>query len=499
MKHLSLIALAPLFAAACAAPTEANDDAESAESAHTAAAAPLMRSAHMLVALEGGGAVEVDARTGAIEHSYATGSNAFGAAYDPIMLNRGYVTDKTAGTLSMIDVDSDRVVRTIPVGNGAQQPALDTISRSALYVPLSDEGKVVEVPTYGSQESEPQYFKVERTLDLGATSKPHIASMSPPDAGYDRTLWVTVQGPDPRVTAIKIAWDERDADHFTVKKDLRNGKTPRVVRAVSGGAYVTFMDSTSLWFASDAGSLKEVYSDVSGPASEPAKQIEGVSAAKNRVAITHEGRKALVVLTNDAKSCEIGLGAKPYWVSLDPGAKVAYVSLPDIGEVQAFDVAGCKQTPLFTADVGGKPKRLDLTRSWNDLTLYDWEEVLSCDGGKAIVRVNPNERRELAIEIRHEGAVGWLGGAPLPRGISFAPDKKSMRAIGGNRTGVFDHATFTSLTSTDEAGTQLHAFRDAGGLKVQANTFSIGSGPNGWEPVNIREARNWWFPNCQVK
>jgi hypothetical protein len=50
-------------------------------SLNAALASPLVESKKLLVAIEGGGAVEVCPRTGAIVANFATGPNAFGATY----------------------------------------------------------------------------------------------------------------------------------------------------------------------------------------------------------------------------------------------------------------------------------------------------------------------------------------------------------------------------------------------------------------------------------
>jgi hypothetical protein len=106
--------------------------------------------------------------------------------------------------------------------------------------------------------------------------------------------------------------------------------------------------------------------DVNGPFSEARKQIEGVatSADGKRVAITHEGRKAMVTLVAGAageltKSCDFSpLANVPYWVTLDSAEKVAFVSIPGNSTVEAYDISQCTQKPLWTAQVGGKPKRM---------------------------------------------------------------------------------------------------------------------------------------------
>ena len=306
----------------------------------------------LLVAIEDGGAATVDAKTGTARKQFATGPNAFGAMYSRDG-KRAFVTDKTAGTLSEIDAATGAIVSTIQVGATPQQPAITTSGR--IYIPLAGAAGIGVVEA-GTTKGAP--MTLVRTIPAGAGSKPHIVSLSPDG----KTLYVTVQGADPRVMAIEVTASGEGAI-----KDYRYDLVPRVIDAANGRAWFTAHHSTGLHHVDLAsGALSTPYMDVFGAGSDARAQIEGVATTADgkRVALTHEGRKALVVFDVIGNKTERvldvdGLSAKPYWASLDPGGDVAYVSIPGSGIVQAYGIGeGCTGEPLWTAHVGGKVKRM---------------------------------------------------------------------------------------------------------------------------------------------
>jgi DNA-binding beta-propeller fold protein YncE len=319
----------------------------------------------LLVAIEDGGAVTLDPRTGAVLHRSSTGPNAFGAIYSQDG-GRAFVTDKSAGTLSEIDRESGAVLSTISVGNTPQQPALALDGR--MYIPLSGEAAVAVVDASSSSLS------LLRKIQIGTGTKPHIVSLSPDG----KTLWVTVQGIDAKVVSINITATGEDAP-----KEYRYNLVPRVIDADNGNGWFTAHHSTGLHRVKLAdGTVDTPYMDVFGDGSTAEKQIEGVDASADGslLAITHEGRKVAVVLDTNAggrveKSFETQtLSNKPYWVTFDPSNDVIYVSIPGSGTVQAFATTGCSNAPLWTANVGGKPKRMAVTTAGDATPPPDTDE-----------------------------------------------------------------------------------------------------------------------------
>jgi YVTN family beta-propeller protein len=309
----------------------------------------------VLVAIEDGGAATVDAKTGEVRKRFATGPNAFGTLYSRDG-QRAFVTDKNAGTLSEIDRATGAVINSIPVGTTPQQPAITSGGR--IYIPLSTGGGIAVVEAGTARGAA---MTLARTIPAGTGSKPHIVSMSPDG----KTLWVTVQGADPRVMSIELTASGEGAI-----KDYRYDIVPRVVDAANGSAFFTGHHSTGMHRVDLAsGAVSTPYMDEFGAGSEAKKQIEGVasSADGKRVALTHEGRKALVVFemngTKGEKILDVdNLSATPYWTSFDPNLEVAYVSIPGSGTVQAYGLGeGCTQ-PLWTANVGGKVKRMSVRK-----------------------------------------------------------------------------------------------------------------------------------------
>jgi len=302
-----------------------------------------VKSKRLLVALEGGGAVTIDPRTGKVLERHETGSDAFGAAFS-FDGRRAFVTDNQSGTL--VEIGGEKVV----VGRGAHQPAATADGR--LYIPLSGEATIAVV----------QGRSVARRIETGAGTKPHIISISPDG----RWIWATVQGVDPKILAIEITPEgEKPAREF--RYDL----VPRVISATNDGAWFTAHHSTGLHFASLAdGKVTTPFIDENGPHSEPRKQIEGVAASPDgrRIAITHEGRRAMVVFeVSEGKprpvSQAVPLADNPYWVTFDPSLDVAYVSIPAKGLVEAYSLKVAAAKLLWRAEIGGKPKRMAVSET----------------------------------------------------------------------------------------------------------------------------------------
>lgn len=310
--------------------------------AHVQSDDPSIKSRRLLVALESGGAVTLDPRDGRVLVKHATGADAFGAAFS-LDGKRAFVTDKQAGTL--VEIGGDR----LEVGRGAQQPAMASDGR--IYIALSGEEAIVVV----------QGRSVARRIETGKGSKPHIVSLSPDG----RWLWATVQGIDPKVIAIEITPEGEKAP-----REFRHDLVPRVISATNDGAWFTAHHSTGLHFASLAdGKVTTPFLDENGPHSEPRKQIEGVAASPDgrRVALTHEGRRALVILDiAEGKARKVGeagaMADNPYWVTLDPSQDVAFVSIPGKGSVEAYSLTSSPARLLWRAEVGGKAKRMAVSQ-----------------------------------------------------------------------------------------------------------------------------------------
>jgi DNA-binding beta-propeller fold protein YncE len=309
----------------------------------------------ILVAVEDGGAATIDAKSGSVRKRFNTGPNAFGALYSRDGV-RAFVTDKNTGMLSEVDRATGTLISSIQVGTTPQQPAITSGGR--IYIPLSG-GAGIAVVEAGTTRG--ATMSLARTIPAGTGSKPHIVSMSPDQ----KTLWVTVQGLDPRVMSIELTPGGEGAI-----KDYRYDGVPRVIDAANGSAYFTLHHSTGMHRVDLAsGVISTPYMDTFGPASEARKQIEGAATTADGklVALTHEGRKALAVFQmNGAKAERVlevaNLSASPYWTSLDPNGEVAYVSIPGSGTVQAYGIGENCSAPLWTANVGGKVKRMSVRR-----------------------------------------------------------------------------------------------------------------------------------------
>lgn len=305
----------------------------------------------LLVAIEGGGAVQLDSQTGAILNRSLTGSNAFGALYNRDG-SRAFVTDKAAGQLVEIDPITGEILETLEVGKEPHQPALT--SWGLMLIPLNGEGTIAIVDV--SSE-----LTLLDKVSVGNGSKPHIVSLSPDE----QHLYVTVQGMDSRVIAFDVT-----EEGLEMAKEFRDNIVPRVLSATNFGAFFTAHHSTGLHFADlETGSVKTVFMDEFGSSSPAAKQIEGVASSEDGdiVLYTHEGRQTLVSLRVNGDGeydldREFSLAANPYWVTLDPSDETAFVSIPGLGVVEAYDLTSSSSEPLWTTKVGGKPKRMALSQ-----------------------------------------------------------------------------------------------------------------------------------------
>lgn len=309
-------------------------------------AEPLQKTQRVLVALENGGAVLLNAENGKVLQTFKTGPNAFGALFSPCG-KRAFITDKETGNLVEVDPKTGAEISSLKVGINPQQPALHT--DGTMFIPLSGEASVAVVDL--------KTRTVEK-VSTGAGSKPHIVSLSPDQ----KTLWVTVQGMDAKVVAFSV-----EEGKLKLLKEFRYDIFPRVISAMNGTALFTGHHSTGLHLAKLGEDRPTTpYMDTNGNGSEAAKQIEGIATipGKELAAITHEGRKALVLLSGNAlkNACDISpLADKPYWVSLDSAGEVAFVSIPGKALVEAYDVKTCNKKALWSQDVGGKAKRMSLS------------------------------------------------------------------------------------------------------------------------------------------
>jgi hypothetical protein len=302
----------------------------------------------LLVALENGGVVALDPHDGTMLHTYATGPNAFGAAFSEDG-ERAFVTDKDRGTLTEIDPESNEVKTSIAIGNTPQQLA---VAGDRVYVALSGEAAIAVVDVSGAPA-------LLRKIPMGMGTKPHTLSASPDNS----KLWIASQGADPRITSIPLTEDGEGA-----ATDYRYDIVPRVIAASNVGAFFTGHHSTGFHAIGANGKPTTPFVDVPGPFSEARKQIEGAwtNASGSLAAFTHEGKKALTVLRFDAAGSpqivrEIdSLVDVPYWVTLDPSERTAYVSIPGAGQVQAWSLTSCTRKPLWAANVGGKAKRMNV-------------------------------------------------------------------------------------------------------------------------------------------
>jgi len=307
----------------------------------------------LLVALENGGVVALDPRDGKQLHTYATGPNSFGAAFSEDG-TRAFVTDKDQGTLVEIDPNSNVVKSTLSIGTTPQQLA---VAGNRVYVALNGEAAIAVIDVSGTPS-------LVKKIAMGTGTKPHTLSVSPDKS----KLWIASQGFDPRVTSIPLTAQGEGAP-----SDYRYDIIPRVIAASNKSAFFTGHHSTGLHTIGADGKPATPFLDDIGTFSEARKQVEGAwsNADGTLTGLTHEGKKALTVVRFDsAGKPQIVRDIKnlvdvPYWVTVDPGEKVAFVSIPGAGQVQAWSLTGCTRKPLWTASVGGKAKRMNV-KACND-------------------------------------------------------------------------------------------------------------------------------------
>ena len=163
---------------------------------------------------------------------------------------------------------------------------------------------------------------------------------------------------------------------------------------------------------------------------------------------------------------------------------------------------------------GGAPSESSGTQA-SDLT--GWQQTLTCNGGAAMVDVNPSDRRALQLVIRDPRAINYLTGAVGNQLRLNRGNGRELIVGGFTDRGVFSSGDFQWLSSpqADLSGEAV-AYREGAGIRV---VFRRNDGPGGREcvewssdpalanPVCVqwrdnggagsqRELANWYFDRC---
>ena len=294
------------------------------------------------------------------------------------------VTNKTPATATIIDVESGRVLATLPTGNGPHE------------VVISSDGATAVVTDYGAQEAGKTLTvidvpgkKVVRTIDLGEYRRPHGIVFLPGDsmvAVTSETNRAVVTVDVRRGTVMRVAKTDQQGSHMVgVTADGRRGYTGDI-----GSNTVTELDMVS-------GAVLRRFD---------------VPAQPEAINVTADGREVWVGSNATGKVSAIDLATGkvttaaeglswPYRVLFSPD--LATVMLPDYrGNTLRFvDRASKRELGRLTWP-GAGPQGVTLGKDGRHLFVS-----LSAEGRVAIVDVAKRE------------VIGHVGAGETPDGVAW--------------------------------------------------------------------------------
>ena len=275
------------------------------------------------------------------------------------------VTNKTPATATIIDVESGRVLATLPTGNGPHE------------VVISSDGATAVVTDYGAQEAGKTLTvidvpgkKVVRTIDLGEYRRPHGIVFLPGDsmvAVTSETNRAVVTVDVRRGTVVRVAKTDQQGSHMVgVTADGRRGYTGDIgsntvteLDMVSGAVLRRFdvpaqpeainvtADGREVWVGSNATGKVSAIDLATGKVTTAA---EGLSwpyrvlfSPDLATVMLPDYRGNTLRFVDRASKRELGRltwqGAGPQGVMLGAGGRHLFVSLSAEGRVAIVDVA----------------------------------------------------------------------------------------------------------------------------------------------------------------
>jgi YVTN family beta-propeller protein len=308
------------------------------------------------------------------------------------------VSNMNDNTATMIDAGTNRVLATLPTGEGPHEVAASHDGRWAIISNYGVRGKpgstltVIDIPGR----------TVARTIDLHEYQRPHGSRFLPGDT----TLAVTSE-----VSKAVLIIDFRTGN--VLRTIPTNGRASHMLgvsekgdRAVTSNIADAAISVLSLVAPADPVVIK-VATQPEGIAIAPDGNSAWVGSNRDSVVLVVDTRRAVVVDTLR------GFGL-PYRLAISPDGRRAVITDPAKGNVRVFDVASRKErrtidiprdSLLATAEVPGSPSPEGVT--------------ISPDSRWAFVTLQ-GRNRVVAIDLESGAIVGWAPTGNWSDGIAYS-------------------------------------------------------------------------------
>jgi YVTN family beta-propeller protein len=308
------------------------------------------------------------------------------------------VSNMNDNTATVIDVATDRVLATLPTGEGPHEVATSHNGRWAIVSNYGVRGKpgstltVIDIPA----------LKVARTIDLHDYQRPHGAKFLPGDT----TLAVTSE-----VSKAVLIVDFRTG--AVLRTIPTNGRASHMLGVSDNGERPVTSN-----IADGAISVLSLGAPASAVVIKVATQPEGIAIAPDGNSAWVGSNRDSVVLVVDTRNAVIldtlrGFGL-PYRLAISPDGRRAVITDPMKANVRAFDVASRtelrsiaipRDSLVSTAEVPGSPSPEGVT--------------ISPDSRWAFVTLQGRDR-VVTIDLESGAIVGWAPTGTWSDGIAYS-------------------------------------------------------------------------------
>jgi YVTN family beta-propeller protein len=309
------------------------------------------------------------------------------------------VSNMNDNTASVIDAATDRVLATLPTGEGPHEVAASHDGRWAIvsnYGVRGKPGNTITVIDVGART-------VARTIDLHDFQRPHGSKFLPGD-----TLFAVTS----EVSKAVLLVDFRTG--AVVRTIPTNGRTSHMLGVSARGdrAVTSNIADGAISVLSLVGPSEPVVIKVAG-------QPEGIAIAPDgNAAWVGSNRDSVVLVVDTRKGIVIdtlhGFGL-PYRLAVSPDGKRVVITDPAKAEVRVFDAASRREQSVIsiprdslvaTAEVAGSPSPEGVT--------------ISPDSRWAFVTLQ-GRNRVVTINLDRKAIVGWAPTGTWSDGIAFSP------------------------------------------------------------------------------
>lgn len=313
------------------------------------------------------------------------------------------VLNKAEATASLIDLDSGRVVATLPTGQGPHEAA------------ASPDGRLVLAANYGTSQApgstltviDVQAARVVKTIDLGGYRRPHgvrwLADGRRAVVTSEASRALLIVDVDAGKVEGLVATDE-DVSHMVVV-------TPDGARAFVaniGSGTVTAVDLPA----------RKVLAQIA-----TGKGAEGIDVTPDGREVWVTNREADTVSVIDSSSLKIlaTLESKsfPIRVKVAPGGRHALVTNARSSEVAVFEVATRKELRRVAMKLEAASGRGRMFEEFGS-SAVPIGIVVSPDGKRAYV-ANANADVIAILDLEQWAVVGTLRAGREPDGMAYSP------------------------------------------------------------------------------